>query len=182
MQLFVIQSVVRFPAEAFLSRGVLIHAGVSRFLGSFNDYKFGICAGIFKHSMGARNRVGTRFFYRPARLHSLTELVLLNRFLGSVKDYKFGLWRGVNGTAIGGASHIQYSLKNGAYTGNSNNENLLQLTDQLIVHAKCIQSDPIRKIVPAYANKGQVALRVLHSNKLSVVPVKVWQPRKYRVS
>jgi hypothetical protein len=29
-----------------------------------------------------------------------------------------------------------------------------QLTDQLIVHAKCNQSDPIRKIVPAYANKG----------------------------
>jgi hypothetical protein len=46
---------------------------------------------IRKQSMGARNRVGIGLSYRPARLHSLAELVLWNRFLGSLKVYKFGL-------------------------------------------------------------------------------------------
>jgi hypothetical protein len=32
------------------------------------------CAGVFKPSMGARNRVGIGLSYRPARLHSLAEL------------------------------------------------------------------------------------------------------------
>jgi hypothetical protein len=43
------------------------------------------CAGIFKQSKGARNRVGIGLSYRPARLHSLAELVPWNRFLGSLK-------------------------------------------------------------------------------------------------
>jgi hypothetical protein len=43
------------------------------------------CAGIFKQSMGARNRVGIAFSYRPARLHSLSELVPWKRFLGFLK-------------------------------------------------------------------------------------------------
>jgi hypothetical protein len=43
------------------------------------------CAGIFKQSMGARNRVGIGLSYRHARLHSLAELVPCNRFLGSFK-------------------------------------------------------------------------------------------------
>ncbi len=43
------------------------------------------CAGIFKQSMGARNRVGIGLSYRPTRLHSLAELVSWNRFLGSFK-------------------------------------------------------------------------------------------------
>ncbi len=34
------------------------------------------CAGIFQQTMGARNRVGTGLSYRPARLHSLADLVL----------------------------------------------------------------------------------------------------------
>ncbi len=42
--------------------------------------------------MGARNRVGIRLLYRPARLHRLAELVLWNRFLSSINVYKFGLW------------------------------------------------------------------------------------------
>ncbi len=42
-------------------------------------------AGIFKQSMGARNRVGIGLSYRPARLQSLAELVPWNRFLGSLK-------------------------------------------------------------------------------------------------
>ncbi len=48
-------------------------------------------AGIFKHLKGARNRVGIRLLYRPARLHRLEELIPWNRFLGSLKVYKFGL-------------------------------------------------------------------------------------------
>jgi hypothetical protein len=32
-------------------------------------------AGIFKQSMGARNRVGIGLSYRPAKLQSLAELV-----------------------------------------------------------------------------------------------------------
>jgi hypothetical protein len=32
--------------------------------------------GIFKQSMGARNRVGIGLSYPPARLHRLTELIL----------------------------------------------------------------------------------------------------------
>ncbi len=43
------------------------------------------CAGIFKQSMGARNRVGIGLSYWPARLHGLAELVPWNRFLCSLK-------------------------------------------------------------------------------------------------
>jgi hypothetical protein len=42
-------------------------------------------AGIFKQSIGVRNRVAIGLSYRPARLHSLAELVPWNRFLGSLK-------------------------------------------------------------------------------------------------
>ncbi len=38
-------------------------------------YGYGLCAGIFKQSKGARNRVRIGLLYQPARLHSLTELV-----------------------------------------------------------------------------------------------------------
>jgi hypothetical protein len=44
-----------------------------------------LCAGIFKQSLGARGRLGIGLSYRPARLHSLAELVPRNRFLGSLK-------------------------------------------------------------------------------------------------
>jgi hypothetical protein len=43
-----------------------------------------LCAGMFKQSMGARNRVGIGLS-RPAKLHSLAELVPWYRFLGSLK-------------------------------------------------------------------------------------------------
>ncbi len=36
-----------------------------------------LCAGIFKQSTGARNRVGIGLSYGPARQHSLAELVLV---------------------------------------------------------------------------------------------------------
>jgi hypothetical protein len=49
----------------------------NRFLGSLKFYKFELSAGIFKQSMGARNRGETQ--------HSLTELVPWNQFLGSLK-------------------------------------------------------------------------------------------------
>jgi hypothetical protein len=42
-------------------------------------------AGIFKQSMGARNRVRIWLSYRPAKLHGLVELVPWNRILGSLK-------------------------------------------------------------------------------------------------
>ncbi len=48
-------------------------------------------AGIFKQSMGARNRVGMGLSYRPARLHRLAESIPRNRFLGSLNVYKYGL-------------------------------------------------------------------------------------------
>jgi hypothetical protein len=48
-------------------------------------------AGIFKQSMGARNRVGIGLSYRPARLRRLAELIPWNRFMGSIKVKKFGL-------------------------------------------------------------------------------------------
>jgi hypothetical protein len=43
------------------------------------------CAGIFKQSMGVRNRIGIGLSYRPARLHSLADLFPWNRFLGSLE-------------------------------------------------------------------------------------------------
>jgi hypothetical protein len=49
-------------------------------------------AGIFKKSMGARQRVGIGISYRPARLHRLAELMPWNRFLGSINVLKYGLW------------------------------------------------------------------------------------------
>jgi hypothetical protein len=42
-------------------------------------------AGIFKESIGARNRGGIEFSYRPARLHRLAEFIPWNRFLDSIK-------------------------------------------------------------------------------------------------
>ncbi len=39
-----------------------------------------IRAGIFKQSMGSRNRVGIGLSYQPARLHKLAELIPSNRF------------------------------------------------------------------------------------------------------
>ncbi len=41
-------------------------------------------AGIFKQSMGARNRVGIGLSYRPAGLHRLAEFIPWNRLLGSI--------------------------------------------------------------------------------------------------
>jgi hypothetical protein len=41
-------------------------------------------AGIFKQSMGDRNRVGKGLPYLPAGLHSLPEVIHWNLFLGSI--------------------------------------------------------------------------------------------------
>ncbi len=43
-----------------------------------------IRAGIFKKSMGARNRAVTGLSYRPARLHRLAEFIPWSQFLGSI--------------------------------------------------------------------------------------------------
>jgi hypothetical protein len=50
-------------------------------------------AGILKQSMGARNRVGRRLSYRPARLYRLAELNPWNRFLESLKAKTSGSGR-----------------------------------------------------------------------------------------
>ncbi len=42
-------------------------------------------AGIFKQSVGVRNRLGIGLSYRTARPHSLVKLVPWNRFLVSLK-------------------------------------------------------------------------------------------------
>jgi hypothetical protein len=49
--------------------------------------------GIFKQSVGPWKRVEIWLSYRPARLHSLAELVPWNRFLGSLKFKKLGSWQ-----------------------------------------------------------------------------------------
>jgi hypothetical protein len=43
------------------------------------------CAGIFKQSVGASNRVGIELSYRHARLHRMAELIPWNRLLGYLK-------------------------------------------------------------------------------------------------
>ncbi len=50
-------------------------------------------AGIFEHSMEAGNRVGIGLSYRPARLHSLAELVH-----GLLKSLK--IWAQVGGKMV----------------------------------------------------------------------------------
>jgi hypothetical protein len=59
----------------------------NRFLGSSKVKKFR--AGIFKESMGARNRGGIGLSYRPARLHRLVEFIPWYRFLGSMNFKKY---------------------------------------------------------------------------------------------
>ncbi len=53
--------------------------------GSVNFYKYGLYAGFFKQSMGARNRIGIGLSDRPVRLHRLAEMIPRNRFLGTWK-------------------------------------------------------------------------------------------------
>jgi hypothetical protein len=48
-------------------------------------FKYGVYAGIFKQSMGARKRARIGLSYQPTRLHRLAELILWNRFFGSLK-------------------------------------------------------------------------------------------------
>ncbi len=55
------------------------------FIQLFHSSANAFSAGIFKQSMGARNRVGIGFSYWPAMPHRLAELVPWNRFLGSLK-------------------------------------------------------------------------------------------------
>jgi hypothetical protein len=49
-----------------------------------------LCAGIFKQSMGTRNRVGVGLSYRPARLKRLAKLIPWNRYLDFLKVEKLG--------------------------------------------------------------------------------------------
>ncbi len=49
---------------------------------------FQFCAGIFEQSVWAWNRVEIELAYRPARLHSLAELVPLEPILVLLKSLK----------------------------------------------------------------------------------------------
>jgi hypothetical protein len=60
-------------------------------------------AGIFRQSMGARNRVGIGLSYRPARPHKLAEWIPWNRFLGSLKI------RSQDDVGVGGGKQINYN-------------------------------------------------------------------------
>jgi hypothetical protein len=64
---------------------VVILLGVS-FAGDVNKHHRvdATGAGIFKESMGARNRGGIGLSYRPARLHRLALFIPWNRLLGSI--------------------------------------------------------------------------------------------------
>jgi len=63
-------------------------------------------AGIFKQSLGDRNRVGIGLSYRPAWLHRLeesTQSIHCNRFLGSWNVYKYRLgsrFRGIDSGSL----------------------------------------------------------------------------------
>ncbi len=47
--------------------------------------------GIFKESMGARNRGGIGLSYRPVRLHRLAEFIPRNQFQGHINIEIYGL-------------------------------------------------------------------------------------------
>ncbi len=72
------------PVHRLPGRKVLIKSLTGRAeMVPFHLFTLYSCAGIFKQSMGDRNRVGIGS--PPARLHSLAELVPWHRFLGSLK-------------------------------------------------------------------------------------------------
>jgi hypothetical protein len=91
---------VLLPVEYQCSHEIYVHFH-ARFYVSMPS------AGIFKQSMGARNRVGIGLSYRPARIHSLTELFPGNRFLGSLRVKNSGSghfyrWKCVSQSETGG--------------------------------------------------------------------------------
>jgi hypothetical protein len=59
--------------------------GIKRaFLSSLYFWSLKCRAGIFKNSIGARNRAGIGLSYRPARLLRLAEFIPWSQFLGSI--------------------------------------------------------------------------------------------------
>jgi hypothetical protein len=65
---YIIQVLNMHSLEWSLNASLWSHRLVEWSLGSLDVYKFGLCAGIFKQSRGARNRVGIELSYRPATL------------------------------------------------------------------------------------------------------------------
>jgi hypothetical protein len=59
-------------------------------------------AGIFKQSMGARNRGGIGLSYRPPELHRLAEFIPWNRFQDSINVLKYGLCFDLRGWELKG--------------------------------------------------------------------------------
>ncbi len=74
------------PAEPRLNSAEKANADIEGkpFKCCAGSFEYG-SAGIFKQSMGARNRVGIGLSYRPTRIHRQAKLIPWNRFLGSLK-------------------------------------------------------------------------------------------------
>ncbi len=72
--------------------------------------------------MGARNREGVGFSYRPAKLHWLTEMIPLNRFLGSLSVLKYCLllkvWLGLTSSSSWSNTYLVRSyIHSGIWVG-----------------------------------------------------------------
>jgi hypothetical protein len=76
-------TIVRYDVLEHSSKKTLSKKVISFFIIMF-------VARIFKQSLGARNPVGIGLSYRPARLHSLAEMIPWSRFLSSLNVSKFG--------------------------------------------------------------------------------------------
>ncbi len=70
-------SAVNFKMEFIFALSSFLYL-YGRPLMALYSVKQAVRAGIFKQSMGSRNRVGIGLSYRPARLHRLAEFVPWN--------------------------------------------------------------------------------------------------------
>jgi hypothetical protein len=98
----------------FLAHESLRRTGLHFYLSAKSSFylpAFEIGAGIFKESMGARNRGGNGSSYRPAGLHRLAEFIPWNRFLGSINVSKYCCsW-----LSTLGSSTLMYKYTDGDY-------------------------------------------------------------------
>jgi hypothetical protein len=77
-------------------------------------------AGIFKKSMGARNREGIGLSYRPARLHRLAEFIPWNQFRGAHNHLKIR----AQSTKSGKNQSVHSFRSSGLWEGSNNNHAL----------------------------------------------------------
>jgi hypothetical protein len=86
------------------------------------------CAGIFKQSLGAGNRVVIGLSFRPGRLHRLAELISWNRFLGYLKNCTNSGSEGGGWQSIKTTSKVVYVLYVGPEVNLKKNDFLPALT------------------------------------------------------